>query len=163
MPTGIRSAGHVQPLYNLLKCFFIFLFFNKSRARWCNMAGGITQRRPETMHNQLPHFACHMLPVACCLLSVARPPADRNLDPQPTATATRSYPVWHKSASDLVLGLFAFLIHVSWLDRCLLCSVCSQLLFPLIIQLQLPDIGNNPIETTVVMLKHKLNVGYKTE
>lgn len=77
----------------------------------------------KTMHNQLPHFACHMLPA----LSVAWPSADRNLDLNTACNKTRPYPV---------RGKFAFLIHVlgSISDCSAVCAVCSQLLSPLIIQ-----------------------------
>lgn len=101
----------------------------------------------KTMHNQLPHFACHMLPA----LSVARPPADLQPGPEHSPQQDQTLPSQRQ---------VRFSNSRSWLDLWLLCVLSTFISSNHTVVL--PDIGNNPMQTTVVMLKHKLNVGYKT-
>lgn len=108
-------------IVQLVEMFFHFVFFlfliNRTPSLLQHSRRHNAKAARKTMHNQLPHFACHMLPA----LSVARPPADLQPGHNTARNKTRPYPV---------RGKFAFLIHV--LGSISVCSAVCALNFYLL-------------------------------
>lgn len=91
LPTGIRSTGHVQALYNLLKCFFIS-FFNKSHAvaaaTWqaAQPKGGQKNNAQPVAPFCLPHAA---RAVCCQATSRSQPGPEHSLQQDQTLPSQR--------------------------------------------------------------------------
>lgn len=149
----LDMCNHCTTCWNV---FFSFFLINRAHAgaTWqaAQPKGG--QKQCTTSCPIFPATCCP-LPAACCLL-----PGHQ----QQIATWTHS-PQPDLTQVGIVLGSRTFRISNSrFLPRSLsaLCCVLSTFISSNH-TVALPDIGNNPMQTTVVMVKHKLNVGYKTE
>lgn len=127
---------------------FFFSFFNKSHAvaaaTWqaAQPKGGQKNNAQPVAPFCLPHAA---RAVCCQATSRSQPGPEHSLQQDQTLPSQRQV---------------RFSYSRSWLDLCLLYVLSTFISSNHTVVL--PDIGNNPMQTTVVMLKHKLNVGYKT-